>query len=171
MGQTRHRPEARQPFAATDAVGIRAGELPLAARVLVAARHQKAFYAALLATLLVAFLWQSVATATHLHFPPGTFADTSVRTGATPQVTAPKAPGELPINCSLCHDAAIAGHFLSPGAILLAVPLPAAPWRRLCVPFLLKCGGARSHAWRSRAPPKSVIARLPDGAGLSHLRR
>jgi len=112
----------------------------------------------LLAALLVAFLWQSVVTATHLHFAPGTFTAASANADQALQLTAPKTPGELPINCPLCHGAAIAGHFLSPGTASLTVPIAAAPWRQLPIPFVVRGDVARSHAWRSRAPPAPAIA-------------
>ena len=57
-----------------------------------------------------------------------------------------------PIDCPICHDAALAGHYLTPGPAWVLAPIVVVMWR-FTADGAAKGRRARSHDWRSRAPP------------------
>ena|SRR5690242_11552446 len=120
-------------------------------------RRFRTAFVLVLAASLVAFLWQGFATATHIH--PVQDSAAAARARAAPaQLTIPAVPRGQPIDCPLCHDAAIAGHFLSSGAVLVVVPFAVVAWRSGLVFALSVHETKASHAWRSRAPPPAATA-------------
>ena len=108
---------------------------------------------------LMAFALQSYATQTHIH---GAFVSSDVAK-ISKQVAA-KAPSEPrdkypanddPANCPICQEIVHAGHYVTPSAIVFA--LPAANDRHHSHQpsirrFIVE---AVSHDWRGRAPPQA----------------
>jgi len=131
------------------ALRSRSAAAPLTARVRGAARRAEAWCVAVLVAALIAFGWQSFVTQTHLHPapPPATTAHV-----AGPQLSPPQPAPEQPIDCPICHASAIGGHYLAPGPALVLAPIALASWL-FVVAKRMPGRRARSHAWRSRAPP------------------
>jgi len=126
---------------------------PLTARIRSASRRMSAGFVALLLAALVAFAWQSFVTQTHIHLSDGPVA--TARAAST-QVSGTQPAPDRPIDCPICHDGAIAGHYLSPGPVLVLAAIGATLW--LFAPTAsAPSRHARSHAWRSRAPPRPRI--------------
>lgn len=116
-----------------------------------------AWLAVLLATL-VAFGWQSFVTQTHIHFVRDR-SDAAMRAGAAApsHIARRQAPSDTPEDCPICRDMAVAGHYLSPAAVLIVAPAVVAVWRTVAAP-LTPARTRPSHAWRSRAPPTDEAA-------------
>ena len=119
-----------------------------------AKRSHSRFWAVVLISLF-AFVWRSFVTQTHLHFAPGTFA-VAPRAGAYdgPQFTRQTPAPDLPIDCPICHDTALAGHYLSPAPIVLTALFVMLVWS-LPIARLNGTRARPSHAWQSRAPPRA----------------
>jgi hypothetical protein len=107
------------------------------------------FAAALLAMLT--FTVSSFVTQTHIHFD---------MIGSGGIVTAmPDAPHgkhpfkETPANCPICQEIAMAGHYVTPGAAVLALPTQSVSIVPIviAVRFIVE---AVSHDWHGRAPPQ-----------------
>ena len=130
---------------------VRSAVVPLTARVRGAARRAEVWCAAVLVAALIAFGWQSFVTQTHLDvaLAPATAAHVA---GAKLSPTQP-AP-EQPIDCPICHANAIGGHYLAPGPALVLAPVALAAWLFVTAKRM-PSRRARSHAWRSRAPPQT----------------
>ena len=118
------------------------------ARIRAVAHRANAWFLAVLLVSLIAVTWQSFVTQTHIH--PS--APASGSQSATAQFSRPIPKSGLPIDCPICHDSALAGHYLSSGAPVLLAPIPAILWLFVAAP-LVSGRRDRSHAWRSRAPP------------------
>jgi len=108
------------------------------------------FAAALLAMLT--FAAQSYVTQTHIHFDSPTSSDGITK--AAPDAPHGKLPvKETPANCPICQEIAMAGHYVTPGAVALALPsqtVSIVPLE-IVVRFIVE---AVSHDWHGRAPPR-----------------
>ena len=109
--------------------------------------------AVLVFAVLAAFLLQSFLTATHVHDPA------SIANSVTAGPTAAKlpahrgAPADPANNCPVCHAVANSGHFLAPAPIVFLAAVAATLWL-FAAAFQTQVLTRRSHAWRSRAPPR-----------------
>ncbi|MGN6377112.1 MAG: hypothetical protein ACTHMG_16375 [Sphingomonas sp.] len=112
------------------------------------ARQLSTRFLIILAIALAAFAWQSFITQVHVHGAP----QAASRTLAGAQLSRPAPPPNLPIDCPICHDAAVAGHYLSPGPVLVLAAIAGVDWRPVAG-ALHSAPLQRSHRWRSRAPP------------------
>lgn len=113
---------------------------------------------AVLLTALLAFLWQSFVTQTHVHFDPGIHSTAEFGTaGSAPQLRDGQPSSDLPANCPICQETAHAGYYLLPTPIAFhaseAVPLWLVVARTLALTLR-----QRAHAWNSRAPPHQLHA-------------
>jgi hypothetical protein len=128
--------------------------MPLTARIREAGARLSAGFLAVLAAAMLAFTWQSFVTQTHIDI-------VSMPAAATAQIAPahvsqiPAAP-DRPIDCPICHDAALAGHYLTPGPAWVLAPIIAVLWR-FTADAKAEGRRARSHDWRSRAPPTARI--------------
>ena len=105
-------------------------------------------YKALLLLLLACLLMQGTAIQAHVHLVRPVAAS-----AGTP--SAAKVPGRemSAAACSLCVEAAMAGHYLQPSATALPAPAPqvlGVDPQSLAEFRLL----SRAHGWLSRAPPQ-----------------
>ncbi|MEO6214753.1 MAG: hypothetical protein ABIO86_01875 [Sphingomonas sp.] len=124
-----------------------APQLPLRARRL-----------AIALAMLLAILWQSFVTQTHIHANPDIYATAiSDSAGAPVRLKAGEAPSDLPATCPICREVAHAGSYLSPTAVALQPPVPVDLWRA-ATPTPSPTRRQRSHAWQSRAPPYQLQA-------------
>lgn len=109
----------------------------------------------LVATLL-AFSWQGFVGQTHHHSGPEIIASAAkagVANGEKPE----RRSSDLPVHCAVCRAIAHAGPVLLPAAIALPAPAPQEIWIALADrPAQTRV--QRSHAWRSRAPPRPLQA-------------
>ena len=110
--------------------------------------------AALLVAALLALLWQSFVVQTHVH--PAAFAGSPKveNSWQGPLLHRGKA-SDRGDNCALCQELAYSGAYLVGAAVPVIIQaaaqfLPAEPQ------ILLGTAFARSHSWRSRAPPLSL---------------
>ena len=108
-------------------------------------------FLAVFVAALLAFSWQSFVTQTHIH--PGTLPIAAAHV-AGPQIAPSQPAPEQPIDCPICHAAALSGHYLTPGPALVLAVVATAIWRFAPVASA-PSRATRSHAWRSRAPPLS----------------
>lgn len=104
--------------------------------------------------VLAAFLFQSFLTATHVH-DPASFANTIAAShGTAAKLPAHRgAPADPANNCPVCHAVANSGHFLAPAPIVFLAAMAAVLWL-FAAAFQASTFTRRSHAWRSRAPPR-----------------
>jgi hypothetical protein len=100
---------------------------------------------------LVTFAVQSYVTQTHIHYdmlgPAGI-------TTAAPVAPAGKLPfKETPANCPICQEIAMAGHYVTPGAVALVLPAQSVSIVpiEIAVDLIVE---AVSHDWHGRAPPQ-----------------
>jgi hypothetical protein len=128
-----------------------AAQAPLTARVRAAARRMSAGFLAVFVAALLAFTWQSFVTQTHIH-PDSLPVAAHATSRAAPTQPAP----ERPIDCPICHAAAVSGHYLAPGPALVLAIFAIAVWRFVAA-AAASSRATRSHGWRSRAPPLSRI--------------
>jgi len=113
---------------------------------------------AIVFAMLLAILWQSFVTQTHVHANPDVYATAiSDNAGAPTRLKAGEAPSDLPATCPICQEVAHAGSYLSPAAVALQPPVPIDLWRT-ATPALSPTRRQRSHAWQSRAPPHQLQA-------------
>lgn len=123
--------------------------MPLTARIRDAGARLSAGFLAVLVAAMIAFTWQSFVTQTHID--PAQMPVAAVR-GAPAHVSQVPAAPDRPIDCPICHDAALAGHYLTPGPAWVLAPIVVVLWR-FTVDGKAEARRARSHDWRSRAPP------------------
>lgn len=113
----------------------------------------RAWPAALVSLLLACLLVQSTAVQTHLHF----IAKARVAALAGPHGQSVRAldagSGSDPADCPLCQEAAMAGAYLLPPAIVLPAP-PVLPIRADVAVLRALGVFASAHSWQSRAPPQ-----------------
>jgi len=113
---------------------------------------------AIVVAMLLAILWQSFVTQTHVHADPGLYATAIADSaGAPARLKAGQAPSDLPATCPICQEVAHAGSYLSPAAVAFEPPVQADLWRGVA-PSLAPALRQRSHAWQSRAPPLQLQA-------------
>lgn len=106
-------------------------------------------FLAVFVAALLAFTWQSFVTQTHIHLETLPVAATHV---VARQLTPTQPAPERPIDCPICHAAALSGHYLTPGPAMVLAMVTAAVWR-FASTASAPSRVTRSHAWRSRAPP------------------
>lgn len=109
---------------------------------------------------LLAFSWQSFIVETHLHASKsGPVAASAGHADAHAHARAKtgQPPSDLPDSCPLCQEQASAGDYLLPTAIAFPAPEAGAVWFA-ATPTLALALHQRSHAWRSRAPPRPFQA-------------
>jgi hypothetical protein len=100
---------------------------------------------------LIAFAWQSIVTQSHVHFDRGAVSP-AVHHDQSPPDLHRVLPRDAPVTCPICRAFAQAGHYLSPGTVILGAALASATW--LTGPHgATWIGQGRSHAWYSRGPP------------------
>ncbi len=101
--------------------------------------------------LLLGFVVQGTAIQAHLHFA----GQSSSPIAASSDRAAPAAkPGkEDPANCPLCQEAAMAGAYVLPTAVVLPPPPAVVLWiaGTTLAAFALPTA---AHSWQSRAPPQ-----------------
>ncbi|HET7335989.1 MAG TPA: hypothetical protein VFI93_12805 [Rhizomicrobium sp.] len=113
---------------------------------------------------LLAFVFQGFATQTHIHrmgqvdvaFFGNALAKIGAASAATPQKsnTDKLPPLNDPVKCPLCHEMALAGHYVSPAPPQLLLPV-------FLVQALIIAARAsahiaqNSHDWLSRGPPRA----------------
>ena len=113
---------------------------------------------AIVLAMLLALLWQSFVTQTHIHADPIGYATAIADSTGTPaQLKAGQAPSDLPATCPICQEIAHAGSYLSPTAVAFQPPAQVQVWRAVAISRALTLR-QRSHAWRSRAPPLPLQA-------------
>ena len=113
---------------------------------------------AIVCSMLLAILWQSFVTQTHIHAEPGMYAVAIADSAGKPaQLKAGQAPSDLPATCPICQEIAHAGSYLSPTIVAFQPPIPVGLWRYVA-PSLAATLHQRSHAWQSRAPPTQLQA-------------
>jgi hypothetical protein len=112
---------------------------------------------------LIGFGFQSYLTQTHIHFAQPFPAAKSklaasgqVRaSGAQQSVPNDKAPADDdPLKCPLCQAVGYAGHFVTPSAAALLLPITTIS----ILPLASAIRSSRetsSHIWQGRAPPRS----------------
>jgi hypothetical protein len=146
----------RRPVTGKRATTRRAGARPgpVAGRgTTIRARRWLVLFAALLA-----FSWQSVVAAGHVHFdseaaPAAAF----VKQNGHKQPAHPGAPSDSPANCPICRGLAHSYHYLPPAPIVFEAPAPVVG--AVHVPAsIVSAPAPRSHRWRSRAPPLPLQA-------------
>ena len=113
---------------------------------------------AIAVAILLAILWQSFVTQTHIHAGPvGYVSMVSADAGASPRLKAGQPLSELPAVCPICQEIAHTGSYLTPTAVALQPPVSVS-LQRAIAPSLAQTLHQRSHAWRSRAPPQLLQA-------------
>ncbi|MDE2133702.1 MAG: DUF2946 family protein [Alphaproteobacteria bacterium] len=122
--------------------------------------HKSAPPLAITLFVLLAFVLQSYATQTHVHFSgerdfavgaggAGELAKDSRSQKNEPQ----KAPSKGdPENCPLCQQITIAGAFISPAALALLLPVQI-PYAAPAAAAVAVLSRSVSHSWHGRAPP------------------
>jgi hypothetical protein len=103
---------------------------------------------------LVALLFQSFVTQTHIHQPAKLASAARSLANASPTISAERpAPGHS--SCPLCIELKIAGHYMQPTPVVLLTPLALSFWFYPPVP-LAASRPQPSHHWLSRAPPTNA---------------
>ncbi|HTQ12869.1 MAG TPA: DUF2946 family protein [Rhizomicrobium sp.] len=106
---------------------------------------------ALLITL--SFALQATVTQTHIHV-----GRLSVTAGVVAEHPAPVKGKSSPVdndsnNCPFCQEMLYAGHFVMPGAPLVALPVEAFSYVSIVI-ALPRIVSVFSHGWQGRAPPR-----------------
>lgn len=109
----------------------------------------------------MAFALQSYATQTHIHIvkPASSISDiakiSNQTAGKNQSEPRDKYPAnDDPANCPICQEIMHAGQYVTPSAIVFALPaetISIVPIS-LAIPIIVK---AVSHGWRGRAPPQA----------------
>jgi hypothetical protein len=114
---------------------------------------------------LIAFTFPSYVTQTHIHFAVPSSIGTIKRVGSTEQA-GKVAGGQLgtqkkktpsnddPMKCPLCQAVGYAGHFVTPSAAALVLPLTPIAILPLAV-SIVSPRESPSHIWQGRGPPSS----------------
>jgi hypothetical protein len=105
--------------------------------------------------VLLAFLLQIIAVQTHIHFPlpeAPVLGHTIASAPAAALHSAKKSGDTGTAHCPWCQVVLASGNYLSPAALLVALPA-AAGFPDLIIQPAPIAASATSHAWRSRAPP------------------
>ncbi len=113
---------------------------------------------------VLAFAIQGFATQTHIHqlgqvdvaFFGNVLGKINIANVIAPQKAGPfkYPPSNTPANCPLCHELALAGHYVTPGATLFFLPdflVFALAVAAHAPPFIVQL----SHDWLSRGPPRA----------------
>lgn len=108
----------------------------------------------ILLIMLAAFLAQTVAIQSHVHFAASTPVShvATVSTGGAGQSLSSAPAGTLP-DCSLCRELAMAGHYVLPDPVSTIEGRTPLLWLCAASVVALACR-QRSHRWQSRAPPR-----------------
>jgi hypothetical protein len=104
------------------------------------------------ALLLACLLLQGTAVQTHVHFFAKAAPTASLSGGTSAQFSKAGKDGDS-AGCLLCQQAAVAGAYLLPQAVLLPAPPALGSWISAAIlgEFNL---AMPARGWRSRAPPK-----------------
>ena len=132
---------------------------PSASRQRLTQSKSRGGLSAILAAVLIAFLWQSIVTQTHRHFEPSAVSSASAAKviGAGPGRTGRQSPSDLPSNCPVCREIATSGNIVLPALIEFEAQALVSFWLVVTSP-LSPARAKRSHAWQSRAPPHQLQA-------------
>ena len=107
----------------------------------------------LTAVMLLAFLLQSYATQTHIHFDAPSAAIVKLDGGAPPQHGDKNSPiPENPDNCPLCQ-LLYGGQYVAANALVFFLPMAAVSIIEIAQGVLPHYDAA-SHSWHGRAPPR-----------------
>ena len=120
-------------------------------RIRIASAPAKGWRFAVVLLATITFALQSYVTQTHIHFE---FAEAKGIAAAVPHAPPGKHPfKETPANCPICQEIAMAGHYVTPGAAVLALPSQSVSIvpLEIGVRFIVE---AVSHDWHGRAPPQ-----------------
>jgi len=112
--------------------------------------------AAVLICVLLAFVWHSTIVQSHVHYrAAGQFAAglAQLTTPAEPDYTKAEVGAK---DCPLCKEAGLSGAYLLPVLIVLQVIANDYPGQTFAA-FREVDRSARSHLWRSRAPPSVPV--------------
>jgi hypothetical protein len=107
---------------------------------------------------LLAFSWQSVVAAAHVHFESDVAATGKrVMQDADKLPARPGAPADSPANCPICRGLAHSHDFLAPAPVVFDAPEPVLHPGQVSA-SIASAPARRSHIWRSRAPPLHLQA-------------
>ena len=121
-------------------------------RIRIASAPAKGWRFAVALLALLTFFVQSYVTQTHIHL------DTASSTAGI-TTSAPDSPRgthpfkDTPANCPICQEIAMAGHYVTPAALVFALPaqhVSIVPIQ-IASRFIVE---AVSHDWHGRAPPQ-----------------
>jgi len=100
---------------------------------------------------LFAFAVQSYVTQVHIHGAPHVAAGYALDkdVGQKPDKFP---PSDDPANCPICQEILHAGHYVTPSAAILPLPV-AAPFTIARIVEVVTIAAIYSHGWKSRAPP------------------
>ena len=101
--------------------------------------------------MLLAFLLQSFATQTHIHFLPDASAATKIIAADTP-VKKNTPSNDNPDNCPLCQ-LLYGGQYVAPANLIFFLPMVAVSTIEIAL-GVTPHYDAVSHSWRGRAPPR-----------------
>ena len=105
---------------------------------------------------LLAFTLQTYVTQTHIHgvSPVNFAATTSALDGSAAQKHLPDKlpPSNDPANCPICQEILHSGHYVTPSATVLLLPIAAA-FTIASIVEIVTIAAVYSHGWKSRAPP------------------
>lgn len=126
--------------------GVHAAALPPEGR-----SKARAWPRTLVMLLLGCLLLQATAAQTHVHFTGQPRLSAAAASGLV--IRAGGGGGEDAADCPLCREAAMAGAYLPPPAIVLPAPPAPALW---VAAASIRAFGLTSpaHSWQSRAPPQ-----------------
>ncbi len=104
--------------------------------------------------VLLAFVLQSYATQTHIHFESAPAAITKTLAAPSGHAGKPALPDENnPDNCPLCQMF-YGGQYVAPTALIYFLPMVAVSVIE-AVAGVMPHYDAASHSWRGRAPPSA----------------
>jgi hypothetical protein len=101
--------------------------------------------------MLLAFLLQSFATQTHIHFLPDAPAAAKIAAADTP-VKKNTPNNDNPDNCPLCQ-LLYGGQYVAPTNLIFFLPMVAVSTIEIAL-GVTPHYDAVSHSWRGRAPPR-----------------
>jgi hypothetical protein len=119
-------------------------------------KRESALRLAISLFVMLAFGFQSYIAQTHIHLKPDTFSSyAKLDHESGKQNPSDKFPANGdPANCPICQEILHSGQFITPTAALLVLPTVAVSIIKIVVDIPI-VAERPSHAWRSRAPPKS----------------
>jgi hypothetical protein len=99
---------------------------------------------------MMALLWQSCVTQSHTHFDRHAAVESA---GQLSKLATGNPPLDSTDNCPVCREIAHAGHYTMSAAITFHLPRAVSREHYITSTLTLP-RKARSHSWRSRAPPQ-----------------